>query len=73
MLTKSPRIQWQKHTGTTEFFDGMIGRYLCYYVTEQQKIWYWVDNRRGGKSRPYIDREDAMRGAQRHHEERENG
>lgn len=68
----TPRIQWQKHNRTIGLFDGLIGMSRRYYVLEQQGLWYWFDSSHR-RSRPYIDREDAMRGAQRHHEERENG
>jgi hypothetical protein len=70
MPTKSPRIQWQRRPQ-----DYRLKQAFCaagYTVTRVGDYWYWFD-RDHAKSRPYIDREDAMRGAQRHHEERDNG
>jgi hypothetical protein len=64
------RLQWRTYHDITLGFLSPSSSMAEYCVAKCGEFWYWSNGKRDLHSRPYIDRKDAMRGAQRHHEER---
>ena len=74
----SDRLTWRPHRGQADCFEGFAGLHW-YRVSRSGEHWYWfsiawvsqspgIKARVDLQSRPYLDREAAIAGAQRHFE-----